>query len=59
MIPVYGGAGEWKKRMGYRAEGAAYLLVLDPQGKVAWKYTGLFTAAAYRDLSAQMKKLLP
>ncbi|MCA2968224.1 MAG: hypothetical protein INH43_06895 [Acidobacteriaceae bacterium] len=45
--------------MGYRAEGAAYLLVLDPQGKVVWKYAGLFSEAAYRDLSAQMKKLLP
>lgn len=59
VITVYSGAGEWKKRMGYRAEGAAYLLVLDPQGKVAWKYTGLFTEDAYRDLAAQMKKLLP
>ncbi len=46
VITVYNGAGEWKKRMGYRSEGAAYLLVFDPQGKVVWKYTGLFTEAA-------------
>ena len=59
VITVYSGAGEWKKRMDYRAEGAAYLLVLDPQGKLVWSCTGLFREAAYRDLAAQMKKLLP
>ncbi|MCA2968221.1 MAG: hypothetical protein INH43_06880 [Acidobacteriaceae bacterium] len=58
VITVYGGAGEWKRRMGYQAEAAAYLFVLDPHGKVAWKYTGPFTEGAYRDLAAQMKKLL-
>jgi len=59
VITVYGGAGEWKRRMGYQAEAAAYLLVLDPQGKVAWKYMGPFTEAAYRELAGQMKRLVP
>jgi len=59
VITVYSGAGEWKKRMAFKATDAAYLLILDPQGKVAWKYTGPFTDAAYNDLAAQMKKLLP
>ena len=59
VITVYSGAGDIKKRMDYKAPDAAYLLVLDPQGKVAWKYTGPFTEDAYAALAAQMKKLLP
>ncbi|MBL8237824.1 MAG: hypothetical protein JNM66_10425 [Bryobacterales bacterium] len=60
VITVYGGgAGEWKKRLGYREEDAAYLLLIDKTGAVAWKYTGLYDAAQYPALAAKVKALLP
>jgi len=60
VITVYGGVGDWKKRLGFGAADAGYLLLLDTEGRVAWKFTG--TAAvdehSYGDLSGKVRSLV-
>jgi len=60
VITVYGGVGDWKKRLGFGTAAAGYLLLLDAEGRVAWKFTGSATVdeASYRDLSSKVKGLL-
>ena len=42
VITVYGGTDAWKRRVGFRDPKAAYLILLDPGGKVAWQHAGAF-----------------
>ncbi len=44
VITVYGGTGDWKKRLSYSAEHKddAYLVVLDGEGVVRWLHHGAF-----------------
>ena len=57
VITVYGGTDPWKQRVGFRAPKAAYLVLLDPSGRVAWRYAGGFDEQAYTTLSAEISKL--
>ncbi|MDA1184791.1 MAG: hypothetical protein O2930_09125 [Acidobacteria bacterium] len=55
VITVYGGAGAWKDALGYGPgyENDAYLVVLDGDGVVQWRYHGMFddaTAGRLRDV---------
>ncbi len=59
VITVYGGTEPWKQRLGVRAEDSAYLVIIDPKGKVAWSHAGLIDEASYQDLAAQVRKLAP
>jgi hypothetical protein len=59
VITVYGGTDVWKQRVGFRDPKAAYLLLIDPNGKVAWKYAGGFGDVAYQALSAEVMKQKP
>jgi hypothetical protein len=47
VITVYGGAGAWKAALGYGPghEDDAYLVVLDGDGVVQWRYHGMFDDA--------------
>jgi hypothetical protein len=38
VITVYGGVDPWKNRLGHQDPKAAYLLLLDQQGKVIWRH---------------------
>ena len=58
VVTVYGGTGPWKQRLGVKAEDSAYLVVVDQKGKVAWRHAGLFNEASYKDLAAQVRKLV-
>ena len=58
VITVYGGTGPWKERLGFKAPEAAYLILLDKNGIVRWRYNGVFDEAAYKSLYADMKALL-
>jgi len=40
VITVYGGTVPWKKMLQVRDEKAAYLVLLDPDGKIRWLHTG-------------------
>ena len=42
VITVYGGTDPWKKRVAFQDPKAAYLILLDQRGQVAWQYAGGF-----------------
>ncbi len=58
VITVYGGSDPWKQRVGFRDPKAAYLILIDPNGRVAWQYAGAIHDDGYRALSAEMSRLL-
>ena len=57
VITVYGGTGDWKKRMDYRDEKAAYLLILDKEGIVRWRYSGAYDEEAAREVDQVVRSL--
>jgi len=59
VITVYGGTEEWKRRVGFKDPKAAYLLLLDTRGKVAWECSDAFSEERYRALSQRVSRLLP
>lgn len=58
VITVYGDMKPWKERAGFNAPDVAYLLLLDKNGTVRWRYDGVFDETAYKSLSTGMKALL-
>ena len=58
VVTVYSEAGEWKKRLDFKAPDAAYLVLLDKDGKVVWTFTGGYDAARSTELAAKVKELL-
>jgi len=58
VITVYGGTAAWKQRVGFHDPRAAYLLLIDQNGKVVWRYAGNFEDEPYHMLSSQLVKLL-
>lgn len=59
VITVYGGTDPWKQRLNVMNEADAYLILLDPKGNVAWLHTGALNDNSYRELSEQVRKLVP
>jgi hypothetical protein len=58
VITVYGGMDPWKRRMAFRDPQAAYLILIDQSGKVAWQYAGGFSQEPYQALSSEVSRLL-
>ena len=58
VITVYGGADSWKRRVHFADPDAAYLVLLDRTGKVAWRYQGAFDEEAFQSLSRQVSELV-
>jgi hypothetical protein len=58
VITVYGGTDAWKQRVGFHDRTAAYLILIDQNGKVVWRHTGNFEDEPYRALSSQLVELL-
>jgi hypothetical protein len=52
VITVYSGAKQWKQHVGYQGGDDAYLLLLDPAGKVVWTHRGQFDAGGLEKLTA-------
>ena len=50
VITVYGGASEWKDRLGVQDTDLAYLLLLDREGRVRWRHAGLFDESLWPEL---------
>jgi hypothetical protein len=59
VITVYGGTGDWKKRVAYSAEREddAYLIVLDGDGVVRWLHHGGFDQARAEELRGLVASL--
>lgn len=58
VITVFGGVDPWKERVGYKNEKDAYLILLDPEGKIRWMHHGGFDDTAFRALVEQVRGLL-
>ena len=58
VITVYGGTGAWKQRVGFKDANAAYLILIDRNGKVAWRHRGGLDEQAYKLLSSTVFHLL-
>jgi hypothetical protein len=52
VITVYRGAGRWKRRMDFTEPDVAYLLILDPAGRVVVRERGPFDEVRFRRLAA-------
>jgi hypothetical protein len=59
VITVYGGTGEWKRRLSYAPEHKddAYLIVVDREGIVRWLHHGAFDQAQADDLLRALTSL--
>jgi hypothetical protein len=57
VITVYGGTEAWKQGLRVQAEDSAYLVLVDQQGKVAWRHAGSFEETSYQALALQVRKL--
>jgi len=58
VITVYGGTDPWKQRVGFTDPKSAYLILLDPQGRVAWRHAGAVDDGSFQALSAEVSRLL-
>ncbi len=58
VITVYGGTDAWKQRVGFKDPQAAYLILIGPSGKVAWRYAGSLDEEPYKALSSEVSRLL-
>jgi len=59
VITVYKDTGSWKKLVRFSDPDAAYLVLFDPTGKVAWLHRGAFDEDVFKTLSAKVTELLP
>lgn len=50
VITVYGGASDWKERLAVEDTDVAYLLLLDRDGRVRWRHSGLFEEKVWPEL---------
>ena len=58
VITVYGGASEWKLRLGFREPDDAYLVLLDRTGRVVWRHAGPCREEDYALLAAEARRQL-
>jgi hypothetical protein len=58
VITVYGGTGPWKQRVGFGDPKSAYLILIDREGKVVWRYAGGLQAKVWQSLISEVSRLL-
>ena len=58
VITVYGGTDAWKQRVGFQDPKAAYLILIDQRGRVAWRSAGSLDEQRYGTLSSEVSRLL-
>jgi len=58
VITVYRDTDDWKQRVSFGDSDAAYLILLDRNGRVAWQHQGAFDAPSFQSLSARVENLL-
>ena len=57
VVTVYERTDSWKQRVRFVDPDAAYLILLDQTGKVAWRHQGAFEDAAFEALSCKTREL--
>jgi hypothetical protein len=55
VITVYRDTDLWKRRVNFGDPNAAYLILLDGTGRIAWRHAGGFDEHAYEALSSAVK----
>lgn len=58
VITVYGGTDAWKQRVGFDDPKAAYLILIDQNGRVVWRSAGSLDEQRYSALSSEVSRLL-
>lgn len=58
VITVYRETDAWKDRVHFGDPHAAYLILVDRTGKVAWRHAGRFDDREYQALSSKVSELL-
>jgi hypothetical protein len=58
VVTVYRGADSWKRRVGFAEPDAAYLILLDRTGKVAWRHQGTFDDRAFQGLCSKTSEVV-
>ena len=58
VITIYRGVDAWKQRVGFGDPNAAYVILLDNSGRVAWRYAGGLNEQAFRALASEISKCL-
>jgi hypothetical protein len=58
VITVYGDTDRWKSLVGFHDPTAAYLILIDQSGKVAWRNAGALDETSYKALSSEVSRLL-
>ncbi len=59
FVPIFQGESELKKLVSYKEPDDAYLVVLDPSGKIIRQMHGPFSDAAYEQLRKEIQTFLP
>ena len=59
FVPILQGESELKRLVNYKEPDDAYLVVLDPSGKIVQQMHGSFSDAAYEQLRKEIQVLLP
>jgi hypothetical protein len=57
VVTVYRGVDSWKRRVSFVEPDAAYLILLDRAGTVAWRHRGAFEDSAFQTLSRKISEL--
>jgi hypothetical protein len=58
VVTVYRRTDSWKKRVFFVDPDAAYLILLDRMGRVAWRHQGAFEDRAFQELSRNISELV-
>jgi hypothetical protein len=58
VVTVYRGVDSWKRRVRFAEPDAAYLILLDRAGTVAWRHHGAFDDRAFQTLSRKISELV-
>jgi ATP10 protein len=58
-LVLYRDEALWKQRLAFSVDSRAYVILLGPDGRIAWKSEGAFTETAYAQLKNQLARMLP
>lgn len=57
VVTVYGGTDPWKRRVAFKNEDDAYLVLLNPGGVVEWLHAGPFDESRFAELASVVRRL--
>jgi len=57
-LVLYRDEALWKQRLAFSEDSRAYVILLGPDGRIAWRSEGAFTEAPYAQLKDQLARML-